>query len=73
MVRTEGPDGKLHDYEGKYTFGVESLQQYLTADSRVTTGNSSRPDRLQIFTNYLQIFVSRIHSMGTIVLALRVR
>jgi predicted CXXCH cytochrome family protein len=28
-VRTEGPDGKLHDYEIKYTFGVQPLQQYL--------------------------------------------
>ena len=29
MVRTEGPDGKLRDYEVKYTFGVYPLQQYL--------------------------------------------
>ena len=29
MVRTEGPDGKLLDYEIKYTFGVLPLQQYL--------------------------------------------
>jgi predicted CXXCH cytochrome family protein len=29
MVRTEGPDGKLEDYEIKYTFGVAPLQQYL--------------------------------------------
>ena len=29
MVRTEGPDGKLHDYEIEYTFGAEPLQQYL--------------------------------------------
>jgi cytochrome c553 len=29
MVRTEGTDGKLQDYEIKYTFGVEPLQQYL--------------------------------------------
>ncbi len=29
MVRTEGPDGKLQNYEIKYTFGVEPLQQYL--------------------------------------------
>ena len=29
MVRTEGPDGKLTDYEVKYTFGVWPLQQYL--------------------------------------------
>src|SRR5438270_3087283 len=27
MVNTEGPDGKYHDYEIKYTFGVRPLQQ----------------------------------------------
>ena len=29
MVRTDGPDGKLQDYEISYTFGVYPLQQYL--------------------------------------------
>ena len=29
MARTDGPDGKLTDFEVKYTFGVEPLQQYL--------------------------------------------
>jgi tetratricopeptide (TPR) repeat protein len=29
MVSAEGPDGKLHDYEITYTFGVAPLQQYL--------------------------------------------
>jgi len=29
MVTTDGPDGALHDYEIKYTFGVRPLQQYL--------------------------------------------
>ena len=29
IVRTDGPDGKLHDYQIKYTFGVIPLQQYL--------------------------------------------
>ncbi|MGZ8200591.1 MAG: tetratricopeptide repeat protein [Methylosarcina sp.] len=29
MVRTEGPDGKLSDYDIAYTFGVTPLQQYL--------------------------------------------
>ena len=28
-VRTDGPDGKLADFEIKYTFGVSPLQQYL--------------------------------------------
>jgi hypothetical protein len=31
IVRTEGPDGALHDYEIAYTFGVYPLQQYLIA------------------------------------------
>jgi Flp pilus assembly protein TadD len=29
FARTDGPDGKLHDYEIAYTFGVDPLQQYL--------------------------------------------
>jgi cytochrome c553 len=29
FVRTDGPDGKPADFEVKYTFGVEPLQQYL--------------------------------------------
>ena len=31
IVRTEGPDGALRDYEIAYTFGVYPLQQYLIA------------------------------------------
>ena len=29
FVRTDGPDGKLHDYRIRYTFGWYPLQQYL--------------------------------------------
>ncbi|HEX9183810.1 MAG TPA: tetratricopeptide repeat protein [Burkholderiales bacterium] len=29
FVRTDGPDGRLADFEVKYTFGVHPLQQYL--------------------------------------------
>ena len=29
VVRTDGPDGTLRDYEVAYTFGVSPLQQYL--------------------------------------------
>jgi hypothetical protein len=29
LVRTDGPDGALRDYEIAYTFGVDPLQQYL--------------------------------------------
>ncbi len=31
FVQTDGPDGKLQDYEIAYTFGVYPLQQYLIA------------------------------------------
>ena len=31
FARTDGPDGRLADYEIKYTFGVYPLQQYLIA------------------------------------------
>jgi predicted CXXCH cytochrome family protein len=31
FVRTDGADGKLADFEVKYTFGVQPLQQYLIA------------------------------------------
>ena len=31
MVRTDGPDGALHDYEVTHTFGIDPLQQYLIA------------------------------------------
>jgi len=31
FVRTDGPDGKLADFEIRYTFGVTPLQQYLIA------------------------------------------
>ncbi len=30
-VRTDGPDGKLEDFEIRYTFGIAPLQQYLVA------------------------------------------
>lgn len=29
FVNTEGPDGLYHDYEVKYTFGIDPLQQYM--------------------------------------------
>ncbi len=44
FVNTDGPDGKLRDYEIKYTFGVYPLQQYLVEfpDGRL----QARLDRL---------------------------
>ena len=37
FVNTEGPDGENHDYEIKYTFGIDPLQQYMVEfpDGRV--------------------------------------
>jgi hypothetical protein len=29
IVRTDGPDGAVHDFDVAYTFGVYPLQQYL--------------------------------------------
>jgi len=29
IVRTDGPDGELHDYEISYVFGADPLQQYM--------------------------------------------
>ena len=39
MVRTDGPDGALTDFEIAYTFGFDPLQQYLIefADGRLQT------------------------------------
>ncbi len=31
IVRTDGPDGAMHDYEIGFTFGIYPLQQYLIA------------------------------------------
>jgi predicted CXXCH cytochrome family protein len=45
FVNTDGPDGRLADFEVKYTFGVEPLQQYLIA----TDGGRLQP--LQIAWN----------------------
>jgi len=47
MINTEGPDGQMHDYEVKYTFGVEPLQQYMveiqspTSAFKGTTGTDA--------------------------------
>jgi predicted CXXCH cytochrome family protein len=34
MVNIEGPDGQNHDYQIKYTFGIEPLQQYMVEMER---------------------------------------
>jgi predicted CXXCH cytochrome family protein len=48
MVHTDGPDGRMADFEVAYTFGVEPLQQYL-----IDTGNG-RLQPLQIAWNTLE-------------------
>ncbi len=37
FISTDGPDGKLHDYEVTYVFGVDPLQQYMIefSDGRI--------------------------------------
>lgn len=49
MVNTEGPDGVLQDFEIKYVFGVEPLQQYMVEfpASEQTLGDSEAP-RVQV-------------------------
>ena len=55
LVLTDGPDGRLHEYEIQYTFGVYPLQQYLISmpggrlqalgiawDSRLTAAGGQR-------------------------------
>jgi hypothetical protein len=34
LVRTDGPDGELREYEVAYTFGVTPLQQYPTGGTK---------------------------------------
>ena len=48
MVQTEGPDGKLADFEVKYVFGFEPLQQYMVeleapANTPTAAGYSPAP------------------------------
>ena len=50
FVRTDGPDGQLHEYRIAYTFGIYPLQQYLIAfpDGRLQALNvcwDTRPER----------------------------
>ncbi len=48
MIRTEGPDGQLHDYEIKYTLGVRPLQQYMVEFDRPVDMPSGELARLQV-------------------------
>ena len=45
MVRTDGPDGKLHDFEIKYTFGVGRCSSICRAARRAPAGAGDRLGR----------------------------
>ncbi len=48
MVRTEGPDGEMHDYEISHVFGVEPLQQYMVEFDRPEDAAPNELGRLQV-------------------------
>ncbi len=48
MVTTDGPDGKLHDYEVKYVFGVRPLQQYMVELDRAPDAKDDEVGRVQV-------------------------
>ena len=48
MINTEGPDGQMHDYEIKYTFGVEPLQQYMVEIQRPADATENEIGKVQV-------------------------
>jgi len=48
MIRTEGPDGELDDFEIKYVFGVDPLQQYMVEFDRPPGLPDDQVARLQV-------------------------
>ncbi len=48
MVHTEGPDGEMGDFEVKYVFGVEPLQQYMVEFDRGPEMADDEIARLQV-------------------------
>ncbi len=48
MVHTEGEDGEMHDFEVKYVFGVEPLQQYMVEFDRTEEMPAGEIARLQV-------------------------
>jgi len=46
MVQTDGPDGKKGDFEVKYVFGVEPLQQYMVEFDKPSVGSAEREAEL---------------------------
>ncbi len=47
-MNAEGPDGQMHDYEVKFVFGVEPLQQYLAEIKRPADAKENELGRLQV-------------------------
>jgi tetratricopeptide (TPR) repeat protein len=47
-IHTEGPDGKLADFEIKYVFGVDPLQQYMVEFDRTPNMPEHEVGRLQV-------------------------
>lgn len=48
MVNTEGEDGEMHDFEIKFVFGVDPLQQYLVEFDRAKVQPENEVARLQV-------------------------
>ncbi|MCA9145321.1 MAG: tetratricopeptide repeat protein [Planctomycetaceae bacterium] len=48
MVNTEGPDGEMTDFEVKYVFGVDPLQQYMVEFDRPADMPENEIARLQV-------------------------
>lgn len=48
MVNTEGPDGEMTDFEVKYVFGVEPLQQYMVEFDRSQDMPENEVARVQV-------------------------
>lgn len=48
MIRTEGPDGEMGDFEVKYTLGVDPLQNYMVEFDRAEGQPDNEIARLQV-------------------------
>jgi Flp pilus assembly protein TadD len=48
FVNTEGPDGEMADFEVKYVFGVDPLQQYMVEFDRPANAKPEEIGRLQV-------------------------
>ena len=48
MIHTEGPDGRMGDFEIRYVFGVRPLQQYMVEFDRTPDMKENEVGRLQV-------------------------